>query len=231
MQKFIDLHLKAKGLEQYGLPDIAYPITIDDFSTALEDEGELPLASMLYGLQQRSCDGKADWQQLETAMERLAHLLAPDDDSPIITAAGDNWWLEIGPVDLNRKVVTIQRGAYLIAAIAAREDGRLRVAVFRPLDAKSLQYLIDLGMSPHPEGGVCLRENNWEYALDASAGMGNHYASMRGEAYLSFWEKGIGIHLNDTEVPEWHLQKDSVARKTPHIAIELGIYYTFSPSV
>jgi len=84
---------------------------------------------MLHGLQQRSRDGEADWQQIEAAMDRLARLLAPDDDREVISAAGGNWWLEIGPVDLNAELVTVQRGESLIAAIAAREDGRLRVGV------------------------------------------------------------------------------------------------------
>ena len=121
-----------------------------------------------------------------------AELLAPDDARDVISAAGDHWWLEVGPVDLGGKLVTIQRGDALIAAITARDDGRLRVAVFRPLDAKGAEYLIGLGQVPHPEHGVCMRENNWEYALDCSAGNGNHYAAERGEAYLSYWEKGLG---------------------------------------
>ncbi|MCA8457564.1 hypothetical protein LGN04_27040 [Burkholderia multivorans] len=91
-------------------------------------------------------------------MDRLAELLAPDDARDVISAAGDHWWLEVGPVDLAGKLVTIQRGDFLIAAITARDDGRLRVAVFRPLDAKSAEYLIGIGQVPHHEHGVCMRE-------------------------------------------------------------------------
>ena len=191
MQNFAELHLKPETLAQYGLPDIPYPVPATDLKSALLDNGDLPLAVMLHGLQQRSRDGEAEWQQVEPAMDRLAELLAPDDARDVISAAGDHWWLEVGPVDLGGKLVTIQRGDALIAAITARDDGRLRVAVFRPLDAKSAEYLIGLGQVPHPEHGVCMRENNWEYALDCSAGNGNYYAADRGEAYLSYWEKGL----------------------------------------
>ena len=69
-------------------------------------------------------------------MDRLAELVAPDDARDVISATGDHWWIEVRHVDLGGKLVTIQRGDALIAAITARDDGRLRVAVFRPLDAR-----------------------------------------------------------------------------------------------
>jgi len=203
MQDFAELHLKPETLAQYGLPDIAYTVPATDLKLALLDKGDLLLAVMLHGLQRRSRDGEAEWQQVEPAMDRLAELLAPDDARDVVSAAGDHWWLEVGPVDLGGKLVTIQRGDALIAAITARDDGRLRVAVFRPLDAKSAEYLIGLGQVPHPEHGVCMRENNREYALDCSAGNGNYYAADRGEAYLSYWEKGLGISWDGSDVPEW----------------------------
>ena len=150
------------------------------------------------------------------------------DSRDVISAAGDHWWLEFGPVDLEKKLVTIQRGNLLIAAITNRDDGRLRVAVFRPLDAKSAEYLIGLGQVPHPEHGVCMRKNNWEYALDCSAGNGNYYAADRGEAYLSYWENGLGIGCDVTDVPEWRKQRSLVARPAVQVVAELGTYYTLS---
>ena len=228
MQNFAELHLKPETLARYGLPDIAYPVPAADLKSALLDNGELPLTLMLSSLQQRGRDGEAEWQQVEPAMDRLAELLAPDDARDVISAAGDHWWLEVGHADLGGKLVTIQRGNALIAAITARNDGRLRVAVFRPLDAKSAEYLIGLGQVPHPEHGVCMRENNWEYALDCSAGNGNHYAADRGEAYLSYWEKGLGISWDGSDVPEWRKQLDLVARPAARVVAELGVYYTLS---
>ena len=94
-------------------------------------------------------------------MARLAELIAPADDRTLVTAAGPEWWIEIGPVDLTGPIVTIQRGDVLIAAMAAREDGRLRLAAYRPLDATSAQLIINLAVRPHPDDGtVCMRANN-----------------------------------------------------------------------
>jgi len=119
MQNFAELHLKPETLARYGLPDILYPIPAADLKSTLLDNGDLPLAAMLHGLQQRSRDGQAEWQQLEPAMDRLGELMAPDDARDVISAAGDHWWLEVGPVELGGKLVTIQRGDALIAAITA----------------------------------------------------------------------------------------------------------------
>lgn len=80
-------------------------------------------------------------------------------------------------MDLGGKLVTSQRGDALIAAITTRDNGRLRVAVFRSVDAKSAEYLIGLEQVPHPQYGVCMRENKREYALDCS--VGNCYMVMR----------------------------------------------------
>lgn len=228
MPNFADIRLKPEVLARYGLPDIAYPIASADLQDALTGGGELPLAMMLRGLQEVARDGETDWKHLEPAMSRLSELLAPEDERDVISAAGDTWWIEIGPVDLGGKLVTVQRGNDLIAAITPRDDGRLRVAVFRPLDAKSAEYLTGLGQAPHPEHGVCMRENNWEYALDCSAGNGNHYAADRGEAYLSYWEKGLGISWDGSDVPEWRKQLDLIARPAARVVTELGVYYTLS---
>ncbi len=226
MTDFADVHLKPEVLARYGLPDIAYPVAGADLQSALRGGGALPLAKMLHGLQLRSREGDAQWKHLEPAMHRLAELLAPDDGQNVISAAGDHWWLEIGPVDLDTRLVTVQRGDDLIAAIAPRDDGRLRVAVFRPLDAKSVEYLTGLGQAPHPEHGVCMRENNWAYALDCSAQNGNYYASDRGEAYLSYWERGLGVSGDGTEVPEWRKQLTLVARPAAHVLVDLGGHHS-----
>lgn len=228
MPNSVDMHLKPEVLARYGLPDIAYPIASADLQASLTGGGELQLAMMLHGLQEVARDGETDWKHLETAMSRLSELLAPEDERDVISAAGDTWWIEIGPVDLGGKLVTVQRGNDLIAAITPRDDGRLRVAVFRPLDAKSAEYLTGLGQAPHPEHGVCMRENNWEYALDCSAGNGNYYAADRGEAYLSYWEKGLGISRDGTEVPEWRTQLSLVARPAAQVVVDLGLHHSLS---
>jgi len=166
MPNWSELHLTPQALQQYGLPDIAYPIRTQSLQQAMANQSNLPVAELLFGLQERSRDGDADWQKLELVIDRLARQVAPDDGRETVTAAGDNWWIEIGPVDLNAKLVTVQRGDFLIAAISRRDDGRLRVSAYRPLDAKSAEYITGLGLLPDPQHGVCMRENNWEGALD-----------------------------------------------------------------
>jgi len=224
----IDLRLKPATLAHYNLPDIPYPISLAAFDMALSGDSELPFASMLNQLQMRSKAGAADWQILEPAMDRLAQLIAPNDPRPVLSASGKEWWVEVGPVKLDGTIVTIQRGDKLVAAMSKTDGGRLRVAAYRPLDAKSATYITGLAARPHPEHGVCMRENNWEYALDCSAGNGNFYAYMRGEAYLSYWANGIGLVSDGTQDANWLAVKELPNRSPPLAVTELGVYYSYS---
>jgi ADP-ribosylglycohydrolase/5-methylcytosine-specific restriction endonuclease McrBC regulatory subunit McrC len=205
-----------------------HPISIPEQNVVDTAQDDLRLAEQLYELQKRSRYAGSGYRQFEAEMDRLAALLTTEKDQLVTTVAGDDWWLEVGPVNLDSKIVTIQRCDELIAAITARDDGRLRVAVFRPLDAKSADYLIGLGQAPHPDGGVCIRENNWEYALDCAAGAGNSYSADRGEAYLSFWDNGIGINPDGTENQVYHPCKDLSPRCTTVVVTELGVYCELS---
>jgi len=226
MEGFVELRFKADSLAALKLPDMGYPIRSGALGGALDHQGDLPFAEMLFGLQEKgAAPGPCDWRSLEPAIERLAALIAPDDPRHVIDVAGDTWWLEIGPVDLDGPIVMIQRDDTLVAAICPRPDGRLRIACYRPLDAKSARYLFNLSLNPHPQHGVCMRENNWEYARDASAGSGNWYAHDRGEAHLSYWEAGIG-RMQDGSINEpWRRMKDLQSRNPAHIAMELGVRY------
>ena len=222
----IEIRLKPTMLARYNLPDILYPMALTAFDAALSEDGDWPLASMLYQLQSRAREGSADWQNLEPAMERLAQIFAPDDPRPVLSATAQEWWLEVGPIDLDGPIVTIQRGDKLIAALTPTEDGRLRVAAYRPLDAKSAKYLTEMAVKSDPEHGVCMRENNWEYALDCSAGNGNFYAFTRGEAYLSYWEGGLGQVSDGTVQMHWVAMRSLRSRSPAIVVAELGIYYS-----
>lgn len=145
-----------------------------------------------------------------------------DSDKAGMAISADNWWLELSPVDLSAKLVTIQRGSSLIAAITPRSDGRLRVAVYDELDDKCKDYLVGLGLQPHPVHGVCMRENNWEYALDCSAGSGNLYAAEKGEAYLSYWGKGLGVSADGSQLPVWFSQRQLIEKPITAVSKELG---------
>ena len=224
----LEIRLKPDTLEQFALPDILYPMSLQSFDHALGGEAELDFGQMLYQLQKFSRQGDADWQLLEPAMGRLAQLVAPDDPRPVLSATGENWWLEVGPVDLDGPTVTVQRGDALVAAMAATEEGRLRVASYRPLDSKSATYLLNLGLKPHLEHGVCMRANNWEYALDCSAGSGNFYAAERGEAYLSYWQSGIGNIADGSQDLHWLAMGNLMSRAASVTVAELGIQYSLA---
>ena len=215
-------------LAQYGLPDILYPMTAKTFETVISGNGDWPFASILFHLQKRSGEGDANWLDFEPAMHRLAQILSPDDPRPVLCATGEEWWVELGTVDLGDKIVTIQRGKMLIAAIGPTHDGRLRVSSFRPLDAKSAGYIINMARKPHPEHGVCMRENNWEYALDCSASNGNFYGYMRGEAHLAYWEHGIGLMVDRTVDHHWWNMRHLQSRTPSQAVAELGVYYIHS---
>lgn len=228
MSAFIDVHLKLAVLACHGLPDVAYRVHADRLMQVLSETGELPLAELLYGLQDYTQAGDAAWRTYEPAMDRLAEMLSPLDDRQVISAEGEYWWLEVGPVDLTGPIVTVQRGDDLIAAASRRDDGRLRVAVYRPLDAKSARYLTGMGQKPHPVHGVCMRENNWEYALDSSAGFRHWYADERGEPYLSNWAHGLGITDSGEVIEEWRNQLTLLPRPSIRVVVELGVHHAHS---
>jgi len=224
---WMDLWLKKPALEAHALPDIAYPIPTHAWELAAVT-GSLPFKWMLYGLQMRAKDDAALWRALSPALNRLAELLTPDTARENLAVSGENWWLEVGPVDRGQTLVTLQREMEVIAAIRPRDDGRLRIAAYHPLDAKSIGYLIALGQTPHPEYGVCMRESNWAYALDGAAANGNAYAADRGEAYLSYWQFGLGITREGHSLPIWRDQIARPPRPAASVAIEIGIHYALS---
>lgn len=215
--------MKESFLVEYDLPDILYPIPLSKMEEFVES-GNIEFDKLLCFLQQYSHSCK-EWQDLETAINKLTVLLAPKNENPLIDASGDEWRISCGVIDLGQEIVTIQRGGHLIASIRPMDNGQLIFCTYRPLDAKSAEYLIGLSRIPDPKHGVCMRENNWEYALDCSAGMGNMYASERGEPYLSYWQFGLGVSRNKTIIETWHNQRSLKPVKPIYSIVQLGIYY------
>lgn len=223
------MKLKADALRQYQLPDIGYPVPWDALSELLETEGELPFAYLLFWLQSFSRNGKCDRKTLEPAMMRLTELIAPEDAHTTGTVRGDDWFLELRAVDLGGPLVTIQRGDHVIAALQSRTEGTLACSVFRPLDAKSIRYLIGVSRLPGPDGTVCMRPNNWEYALDQAAhSTAAFYACERGEAYLSLWEQGLGISYDGSIDRAFWSQRELPPIAPRLAATQVGLYYQLS---
>ena len=245
MNRLIDIHFDAAGLTEYGLPNMGYPIPVENLNDSSGITGAFPFALMLFGLQERARDRDSGWRTLEPAMQRLAELLASQEDSFVNrdesmenTAEadqghafeGDQWWFELGPVDLRAQLVTIERQGTLLASVGPREDGRLRISVHRPLTGDSIKNLFRLCVKPHPEYGVSMRENNWEYALDASHGLGNVYTADAGGTYLSHyqsWEKCSG---RTAENPPWRSDGEMGCRNADWVAVEIAVHLTYSRS-
>lgn len=80
----VELHLKPEALARYGLPDIGYPLRIDQLQKDFAEGGALDLPQLLSGLQNKSSEGQADWRSLEPALARLAELIAPDEQREVI---------------------------------------------------------------------------------------------------------------------------------------------------
>lgn len=196
--------------------------------SAAQVDGTLPLGAMLYGLQLRCREGDAPWRAMEPALNRLAELIAPDDPLDVITVAGDDWWIEVGPVDLGGEIVTFQRDDVLIAAMVGRDDGRLRIAAFRPLDAQCAHELIELSGVAEPDNAHGQQASNWTYAIHRSKGIYNVYAARDGRSHLSYWSDGLGITDDGAIIPEWHAQRSLVPRQAAHVVAELGTYYQLS---
>jgi hypothetical protein len=193
MTEFTMLQWKADVLADRGLPDVGFPVPVSAFPEILSQGTELSPAQLLFWFQEYYGEEAESSGSTEAAMLALTELLAPDDDTEVLSAEGDNWFLEFGPVNYRNTVIAIQRWGELLALIAPRCDGRLRVAVYRPLDSKALRSLTSLGINPHPESGVAMRENNWEYAKDSSCHTTSAlYAAMAGKSHLTFWEFGLG---------------------------------------
>jgi hypothetical protein len=232
MNDFSEIYFKEELLNRYGLPNIGYPVPEASFEDILETGGEISFPQMLYWLQEYSAQQKDNWQNLEPAISRLSEILAPEDERDVIVAEGETWSLEIGPVDLlHTPIVTVQRRNTLIAAIAPRQDFRLRAAVYHPLDANSIHCLVGLALRPNEEHGVCMRPNNWEYALDqASHPMSAYYACEAGQSYLSLWEYGLGIKADGNLVEPFSDQRTLRSLKTILGVTQIGVYYTLCTS-
>lgn len=225
---FLALKLKRETLDRYELPDALYPVAFEFAAMAAAEDGQLAWAALLHGIQETMSSANCDWRSLELQANALSDLIVAPKESASETAAGEEWWLEFGPVDLSKEIVTIQRQDEVLAAIQPREDGRLRVACYRVIEANTARILTGLGIHPHSKFGVCMRENNWEYALDSAGGMGNAYASMDGRTYRSYWKHGLGLDHEKKEVPEFFWQRNLIAQPPSRSAMQIGAWYTFS---
>jgi len=224
MEEFTELYLNKESLDAYTLPDIGYPVPVSQFETLDHSGGKIDLKALLFWLQEYSALQADKWFDLETAIFRLALLLAPEDRRRQIRVYGDNWFLVCGAVDLHQNIITIQRQDYLIAAMSPLANGQLCVCSYRPLDAKSARYLIRLSQNPALDGP----KSRWESAIKNLVGERDANAGDRGEAYLMFWELGLGISSDNSAVAPWFNSRESAAIPNNLSAMQLGVCYEYS---
>ncbi|TXS93263.1 hypothetical protein [Parahaliea aestuarii] len=160
--------------------------------------------SQLQELFQLQCDSArrhADWEALEYRMQCLLEQLAGVPPycgavsrglAPPRVASDERWWLELGPVDSARELITLERDGSMLAALSPTDGGRLRLTAYRPLDGHSLERLLYLAAHPHPRFGVHMRVNNWQLAVDEAADADNFFASEQGDSYFAHWPGGLG---------------------------------------
>jgi hypothetical protein len=226
MPALADLHLRPATLQRLGLPDLPWPVVAARLPELITAGEHLPLAELLHGLQVRAEAGEADWPELEPLLRLLAQRIAPpEDERAQVTARGETWVIEIGPVDLSAPLVTVQRDMDLIAAMQALPDGRLRVATFQALCGHAARWLIDLNTHPDRETGVHFFPTHWDHALYQAGKVTQFMASGRGEAHLSGWPRGLGLTPDGTVLPEWHVQRELLPRRAAEVAVELGVWW------
>jgi|GEM_PF-1350124 hypothetical protein len=227
-EAFGELHWSAETMSSYGLPNIGYPVPHAAIKAAMSGQIEIGFEELLYWLQLYTEINTVSRRDYATAMTRLAEVITNEPAMDLVTIEGQKFWLELGEVDLLRgDIVTIQRGDELVGAFQRRKDGTLRFAAYQPLDAKAIGYATGLALRPAANGTVCMRPDNWEYALDCSAGNGNFYAADRGASYLSRWEFGLGISSDGSKVEHWYGQRGKQGQEPRFVATQIEVYQEF----
>ena len=225
---FCHLSWKAQTLENYSLPHIAYPVPHAAIKAGLEETFDLGFEALLYWLQLYTEFNTVPWRDYVPAMARLAELLTSGAAMDVAVIEGERFWLEIGEVNLlSGDIVTIQRDGELVGAFQSRRDGTLRFSAYQALDAKAVRSAVGLACKPAADGTVCMRPNNWEYALDSSAGFGQFYAADSGACYLSRWEYGLGISADGSRVEDWYAQRERVPVKPRFVATQIEVFLGF----
>jgi hypothetical protein len=225
---FGNLHWNAEMMKSYGLPTIGFPAPHAAIKAAISGQLEIGFEELLYWLQRFTEIDTVQWRDYAPAMTRLAELITSEPAMAVVAIEGETFWLELGEVDLLRgDIVTIQRGEGLIGAFQKRENGALRFAAYQPLDAKAIRYATGLALKPSSDGTVCMRPDNWEYALDCSAGNGNFYAADSGACYLSRWEFGLGISSDGSRVMGWCTEREKSPQEPGFVATQIEVHRRF----
>lgn len=222
MTKFAKMRWKPEKLKTRGLPDCDYPIPADLLPEIIIS-GEMILPEyLLCWMQAYSSTLSEGWNELEPPMSALIEILAHDHTKMEMSVEGDDWALQLGPVDLTKKIVTIQRGGRVLAALNPLEDESLRLSIYAPLDADSLKRLYIMSSKQLSMG----YDTNWEVAV--TFGRKFYQSSIRndaGQSYTSIWDYGLGFDSNKEKDDRYYSQRNITPVRTAVAAMQLGVYY------
>ena len=225
--EFAVCHWELASLEAKGLGDIGFPVPLGLLEDMVAAGGRLPfeitIGTCLAWMQEYVAHDHVYWRDFEQPMFRLASRIAGENPLESVDYESSECWVRCQPVDLGQEIVTIQRQGNLLAAFAPTPDGRLTAMALRCLDTEALEYFTRCAIHP-VEGQVAMRENNWEYLKDCSAGMGNSYASDRGASYLSYWKHGLGFFDDGIEKLSWVRQRDQKGLPGSVLATQLSVH-------
>ena len=219
---YTKIRWKPDKLKEMGLPDCDYPIPADLLPELIRSGKMILPEYLLCWMQEYSSTLSIGWEKLEPAMSALIETLASDDNKMKSSVEGDTWALKLEPVDLTQKIVTIQRGGRVLAALNPLEDESLRLSIYSPLDADSLKRIYIMADKKISMG----YETNWEVAVVFGR---KFYQSVisndAGKSYTVTWDYGLGFDCNKEKDEDYFQQLNITPVRAAVAAIQLGVYY------
>ena len=199
----VQLNLPQGMLNSFGLPDIPYEVPKAYLDRLGIDLDAPPLAAMLFALQKRAEDGKADWLKLAPAMDALVIALFNRGWSQMVTMGHADFKIMLDEIDLDENVITVQRQGRIIAVLAQAEHGRVKAQLFHPPCARTIEMLIGFSRNADANGTLPYHGSPWNSVENAAAGNGQTYAFMDGRTYLAPWSFGVGLGWDQQPIDEW----------------------------
>ncbi|MFN5823062.1 MAG: hypothetical protein ACK44T_03445, partial [Sphingomonadales bacterium] len=200
---FAEIYLPQSMLTSLGLPDIPYEVPKLYLDHVGIDLDAPPLAAMLFALQKRAEDGKADWLKLAPAMDALVMALFNQGGAPMVTIERADFTIMLDEIDLDENVIAIQRQGRIIAVLAQAEHGRVKAQLFHPPCARTIEMLIGFSRNADANGTLPYHGSPWNSVENAAAGNGQTYAFMDGRTYLAPWSFGVGLGWDQQPIDEW----------------------------
>lgn len=201
--RFTELNVASEILAGLGLPDIPYEVPTVYYEHVGVDPANPPLDAMLFSLQKRAAEGKADWLKIAPAMDALIGALAKQGWPSMMTIDRPDFTIQFDDIDLDGDVIAIHRQGRMVGALVQAAGGRVKAQLFHPPCARTIETLIGFSYNTNEDGQLPYYGTHWEAAQDAAAGNGQVYAAMDGRTYVAQWSYGVGIGWDKQPVEEW----------------------------